>query len=474
MEIIESKLKRQIIGINKWITNNCIGTWDWCPRMGKTYAALTAANKLKIDKPVSTIMIITPSIPVKNQWINKIKEIYPNLIDSCQVNTIHFIQENNIIITSTLLILDEIHEYYTEERLKLIAKSTSNFKLGLTGTRKDNKNRYLLCEEIIPVIDIIHEKEALENEWISKFLEYNISVDLTDKEKKDYEIQSELINKFLSKFGRNGLSLAQKCLSGGKDYKGNYYTNKQFCFGWSIHNGWRNNLDLEKEENKIINNQWNPKVIMGYAVALMKAIRERKNILYNASNKLNVATDLIKKFDTLKTICFSQSSDFAENLKDKLNIEIDINTCVSYHSNIETQFLPIGKNNKLIKVGKTRLKKIAIDNFKNGKNRVISTVAALDRGLDISDIRLAIISSSTQNPTQHAQRGARAKTLEIFNKDVVVLIINLYVKNTKDETWLKNKQKHTKNIIYWVDNINDINYTPQDNTTFSLEDLENI
>jgi superfamily II DNA or RNA helicase len=466
MKLEESKTKRQEEGGQKWRYNKGRGTYDWCPAMGKTYAALSNCNKMFIQHPNIRIYVVTPSIAIQETvWKPNILKHCFNHKDNFTVLTINYIQENNLRLEGDLIILDEIHEYYSSDRLELVKNFKSKFILGLTGTRKDNKNRYRLMEEIIPVIDIITEKEALDNGWISKFIEFNISTNLTEDERIKYEKTSELIRNLLAKFGRNGLDIANKCLSGGKDEFGNEYTAIQFCTGWALHNGWRNNLNLENETELKIHKMWNPKLIMGYARHLMTAIRDRKNILYNAENKLNKAIEVLKRFDKLKTICFAQSTFFADTLMYKINTEIESNICGVYHSKVKTELLPIGKNGKMIKVGQTRLKRMTLEKFRNNEYRILSTASSLDRGLDINDIRLALICSATQNPTQQKQRGARAKRLELYDKNAIVLIVNLYVKNTQDEKWLRNRQKDTISTVFWVDSVNEITYKPIDTNT---------
>src|SRR5690606_23822931 len=99
---------------------------------------------------------------------------------------------------------------------------------------------------------------------------------------------------------------------------------------------------------------------------------------------------------------------------------------------------------------------------------VISTASALDKGLDVIDIRLAIVTSGTSNWTQHKQRGGRAKRVE-EDENIIVLIINLFIKGTKDEDWLKDRQSKSNNVVYWVDSIDEINYQPKKARTFNLK-----
>ena len=92
--------------------------------------------------------------------------------------------------------------------------------------------------------------------------------------------------------------------------------------------------------------------------------------------------------------------------------------------------------------------------------------------LDVAtSIRLALTTSGTQNPTQYNQRRGRAVRVEDDNQDIIVLVINLYVKNTIDEKWLRVRQAKSNNVVYWVDSIDDINYNPKNNEVFNLNEM---
>lgn len=482
IQVHEKKLQRQLIGVEKWRTSesygapkNGCGTWWWETGMGKTYAACIIINKLLIRNSSSTIVVIVPGSELEKQWKNEVK----NFVDikyqeNIKIFTIDKIVDNHYKILCTFLILDEIHEYLTEQRIKVIDGTyiDATYKLGLTATWLDRENRQKKIEKFLPVIDRINEVEAEKEGWISKSIEYNVGVELTKTELEEYQKHSKVINSHLNKFGKDPFTTASKVLTGHGNVKG-------YSIACSIAsaNGWYQGMDLSIYTNQQIFEIWSPKKIVGYAAQLMEAVRERKNILYNAQEKLKYAKDIVLKFDTLKTICFSQSTFFADRLSYLINEQnkkdkgVEKNICVSYHSNIETQIYYDEKLKKERKKGKTILKREAIDAIKTGKVRIISTASSLDRGFDVPDIRLGITTSGTQNPTQYTQRGGRVKRVEDYEKDIIVLIINLYVKNTKDEDWLRKRQSKTKNVIYWCDSVHDINYNPQPQETFNLNEF---
>ena len=229
----------------------------------------------------------------------------------------------------------------------------------------------------------------------------------------------------LPKF-QNDLTLAQFCISGGLDKKsGKYYAAPNWATGYAHKRGWKPNLDLRLEVNRQINDLWNPTKIIGYAKKLLNAIRDRKSLLQTCQSKYEATKKLVDKFNKVKTIIFSESTDFADNVAKLLETKHKV---VVYHSNIKTVIKPSPKTGKPIKVGKTRLKREATESIRNGKARIIVTAKSLDKGFDVVDLRFGITASGTQNPTQYKQRGGRVKrkeTEQIFKTNFINGMVQL-------------------------------------------------
>jgi len=140
--------------------------------------------------------------------------------------------------------------------------------------------------------------------------------------------------------------------------------------------------------------------------------------------EIEAAKELIETFD-VPTITFSESVKFADELT-----KACFPWAVSYHS----------------KIGKYRKVK-AIEEFNDKKSdiKVISTARALDEGFDIQDVTLAIVCSGTSTSRQDLQRTGRAIR---FAPGKTGLIVNLYIKETQDEKWLRNRQKKTINATH--------------------------
>lgn len=477
MEILEKKFQRQLVGVDRWCNSkqygsprNGCGTLWYYTAVGKTYTALIICNKMFSKNPAATAIILVPSEQLMKDWKQQIKEhVSENFWINIQVYTINYVVENKINTSCSLLIADEIHEYLTPERITYLDNThiKYQFNLGLTATWEDKTNRQRLLKNICPVIDTISEAEALREGFISKYIEYNLAASFTDEERMEYRAYTDIINRNLPKFA-NILDVAKKCLIGGVHTDGRIYKGYQFSIGWARRNGWYPDGDTNNEEYRNLNDLWNPNKVIGYSKALMDAIRFRKELIYNVTNKAVIATELVVKYPTLKTICFAQSTHFADKLGLLINRALP-GECVVYHSKLATIERLDVKSNKIKKIGKTRLRNEAVAKIRTGDARIISTASALDKGFNVEDIRLGITTSGTQNPTQHIQRGGRVKRLEMYAPDTVVLIVNIYIPDTVDEKWLNSRQKKSDNQIYWVNSVDEINYKPIDKSIIDAE-----
>lgn len=471
LQINEKKYNRQVEGIERWRQakdvyssshSNAWGTLWWCTGVGKTFAGCLVINRIIAKNEANTAVIVVPGPTLKKQWWESIKaNVTQNYHENVTVYTVDQVMEminNGQKILCSLFIADELHEYYTDDRLRMFngINVSCKWMLGLTATYEDIHNRHEKIKHILPVVDRIDEEEATKEGYISKYVEYNIAVDLTEAEKAKYDVLSSLISKHLSKFGHNGLELASKILVGTKEEKG-----IAIAIKYAHYHGWHESLSSLNPKEKAIIDLWSPSALIASAKLVMDNIRERKNLLYFCANKLRMAKQVVIKFEQLKTICFSQSTNFADILAKVINDyykNLDQTLpCVVYHSNLQTQIV-IDDKGKEKKKGKIKLKREAVEAITTGKARIISTTSVLDKGFDVPDIRLALTTSGTQNPTQYDQRKGRGLRVESYEDDIIVLIINLYVRNTMDEKWLRKRQSKSNNIIYWVDDIDDVTY----------------
>lgn len=454
MEKENTKSNRQLEGCYKFRTARGIGTYVYPTGFGKSRLALLIIEKVLIKDSNAIIVLIVHSEKKKQEWtktISEWKSLEPS-IGQIKVYTISYLQVNNLFPECKLLIVDEIQEFYSFERKNLLFKIKHTFRLCMTATPYD-KGRETDVLRWCPIIDVIEKSEAIKKGWISQYIEYNLAVKLNERDEAIMKQYNEQITNFGSKFGKNDLKIASTILQG--DYK-NGIKPFQYATKYAESMGWSTSCSKE------IDDIWNPSKVMGYAKNFMDFVSKRKTFLYNNSTKLVATLEILSTFIDKKIICFGQSTEFADKLKDLHNQAnevslLDLGKAVSYHSKLKPE-IHAGKTGKMIKFGVTRLKKRNIEQFEQGVARIITTATALDVGYDSPTINMAITVSGTSNPIQREQRNGRTARLNIYNPDEVVIIVNLYLQNTKDEQWLRERQNKSSNrsFIKWINNINEI------------------
>ncbi len=467
MQVNPIQLERQLEGISKWFDSDCDGILNYATGVGKSYTTNLGIERLEKQNQES-YLIVVPGAELEIQWNNKLLEYFPKSISNrIVVKTAHKILAENIQYEVGTLIVDEIHEFHTEDRIKLIDNTKIKCKrfLGLTASA-DDKNFYKILKHR-KVVDVITKQEAIDKGFIAQVIEYNLGLQLTPKERETYDILSLTISNLMPKFDNN-LEYAQKVLNGGKDRNNQYYSGAGWATSLAFKKGWKHGLNLTYPAHKQIDDLWNPSYFIGWANRLITAIRGRKALLCNANAKYNATLAIINKYNKVKTIIFAESTDFADKIGVILNNHN--HPTVVYHSNLATKLVTSPVSGKLVKFGKIRQKKEALSRIRLGQARVLAVTKALDRGLDVPDLRMSIVASGSNSTTQNTQRGGRAGRKE-QDEDEPVLLINLYMVDTQDEIWLNNRQQNNTHECIIIDKVEDIMYTPPSNVEFTINDI---
>ncbi len=465
IQIDPIRLARQEEALDKWELANYDGIADHYPGVGKTFLAILAIHRYE-KKGKSTYVISVPNDVIYKQWIKVISTLPINLQQRIIIKTKGQLLTEQLSYKDVgLFIIDEIHDYTTENAIPLLDKTIIQHKafLGLTGTTNHINFKNVL--KYHNVFDVISEYEAKSKGFIAEMLEYNLGLELVGKSLTSYENLTNLINQLMPLFDNNLKKAQYICYGGVNPKDGQRYEAGKWAMTLALQKGWSNNLDLNIPSHKEIDQKYNPSSFISNANLLMQVVNRRQRLLAEVVIKEETVIKLLKKFTNTKTIVFSESTKFADRIGLLLN-KHNINTAV-FHSKLKPQ-MRMGKTGKLIKFGTIRLRNDAIEGLTNGRYTVLSTTKALDKGLNIPDIRFSIIASGTSSIDQETQRKARAGRKETESDDPV-LNINLYIKNTQDEVWLRKRQENNNTVPIFVDKIEDISYRPQPN--FTYEDL---
>lgn len=390
MKIDPKKLKRQNQIIDKWLKNKACGTLQATTGFGKTFVALLVIKKMNERKPERTSLVVVPTQYLKTQWETKIEEMDLANVTVLVVNTAIKAARNY-----DLLILDEIHNYASNEFIKIFERTQYKFILGLTATLDRKDDRDALIRVHCPVIDTVDIVEALENGYVSDFKVFNLGITMSNEDRKAYEKLNKDFHYNFSQF-HHDFNTAMSCLS-NKDFRESY----------------------ARQSRR------DPDELFMYAINFNRNMQKRKKFLYFASSKKQVVLDILEEFSDKKAITFSEGVDFAKELNAAMP-----EYSVDYHS-------------KMPKGIKTRNLKLFNDDHCDV--HVIHTARALDEGFDVKGIDLAIISSGTSSTRQDLQRTGRAIR---YQEGKTAVIINVYIKDTQDERWLRARQKKSTNITH--------------------------
>jgi len=486
---MESKTIRQKQFSEKWrnsskhgSSRNGSGTFWAVTGFGKTYGTIEQIIKPFLDKSISNYITILVSREVHyHHWV---RELNGNIIDlnsrkRVKVVTVQFLVKNDLRLSTNLLIVDELHKFYSEEYIHYVNGDYIQFtyNLGLTATFRDPRGRHRQLLDLYYPIDIISQTEALEKGWISQFTEYNLTVNLTKQEKAEYIGYQDQINKHLPKFGEHGIRAAFLCHRGGKGKNGRNRTAQEWANQYASHMGWTTSMISSHNIYKL----WNPSVIRGYARRVVENLKNINDFLYNNESKYSAAMQILRKFHDKKIMTFGQSTKFADSLTDWFNKE-ELGVAVSYHTQMKSRPL-MNQHGEYIryktgerageikKFGLTTLKKLTIEAFVNGTANVLCTASAMDENFDCPDIEVGLITARTSNPNKQLQRGGRIKRLLPKDPNAVMLIINLYCQGTKDYDWLRISQSKNEHYVKWVENIEDIDFNIHTEDVYDITDI---
>ena len=466
------KSARQEVGFQKWrfskqhgASKNGQGLIKWVGAMGKTYASCKYAIKPYVEANFEEVVILVPLAELIPQWHKTLRAtIQGDALKRVYVNTVQGYHAQGAEFNCGLLVIDEIHKFYGEEFIQYIDNTKIKFKhcLGLSATPFDPQGKWKLVQHLYPVVDEITPEEARREGYTSEFAEFNLGIDLSATEQAYYEELSQEIAAGNAKFGKGGFLLALKCVGGGKHPSDNrYYGAGQWAMGHARDMGWK--------ADDPSTHQYNPSVIIGLAKKLIAAVQERKALVQRHPVKRKIVQELLDKFKE-KTIIFGESTNMADDIHED-NLKAGRKSVV-FHSNIESRTM-LDENGDVILYGKSAkkagqpksfgkdtLRKYAITSIREGTADIIVSAKALDVGFDVPTMRMGIIVDRNSNANNQLQRLFRIFRIDPDNPEDTVLAVNIYIRNTVDERWLKSAQRTTTSVIHEVESVEDIFFNP--------------
>lgn len=377
--------------VSVWIKNKCRGTIEACTGFGKTKVAIDAIKRVLKVYPNFRVLVIVPHESLESQWNGVIKA------NNLDLNvSVHIV---NSAIKHTwkcdILVLDEIHRFAADTFRLIFSKIKYRLILGLTATLKRLDGKHEIVQKYCPIIETIPLEVAVQNGWVSDYVEYKVYIDTDLSEYKVYN--KEFVEHF--SFFEYNWKVAQ-AMTGKNGFK------SRLLLADYMYKG-----DDKSKRSEIL------KLITYHAVGLMKSIRQRKTFINEHPKKIELAREIIKHRSDKKIITFSATTKMAE----KIGIG-DVFT---------------GKDSK--KKCRTTIKE-----FSSKEKGVLNTIKKADEGLDIPGLSVAVILGLDSSSIRNTQRLGRVirkepgKTAEIFT---------FVIRGTVEEEWFNKSHENQKNII---------------------------
>lgn len=375
---VSTRSARQSEAVQKWVNSKLVGTLVCPTGFGKTRCGMIAITRFLSKNPSKKVIIVVPSDPIKNQWVEE--TVQWEVFDNCSVKTMFDVSKNSY--ECDLLVIDEIHKCASNQLIKLFDNIKYKVILGLTATFERLDGRDKLISKYCPVVDTITIEEAIKNNWLSEFKEYLVLI-----EPSDYDIYKELnteFNNYFSFFDYN-FSLAMECAT---SWKRRASLAKERCHG---------------DDFKDINKQ-----ILVNAMGFNRTLQARKKYINNHPRKIELAELILEHRMDKKCITFSSTIAMAEKIK-------------------------YGK----VYSGKDSVKKgrITLQEFINQDGGILNTVSKVNEGLNCPDISVAIMLGINSSKTVATQRRGRVIR---YQENKAAEIFTLVLKGTVEETWFKN------------------------------------
>ena len=385
-----SRTSRQIEIVQKFADNKGRGTLLAATGFGKTYTAIMVILRLLKSRPEAKVLVVVPTINLKNQWNKELTK--HKVVKNCEVIVINTAYKNTY--ECDLLICDELHAYGAEQFIKVFDTVKYEFIFGLTATieRTDGMHEVLL--EYAPVIDEVPIEECHTNGWVSDYLVYNLAVPMLKDEQQLYNKANAQFRYAASQIGFGGAQ--------------SFNNAKQYLSDPSA-----------------------PPEMKAMAAIYYNAMRKRGDVCKNSKAKIPVIKEILTTFNDRKALLFSASTNFADEVQEELG-----NICLSFHS-------------KRTKKQQAEI----LRKFKDGrtKQRVISSVKALNAGFDVPDCSLGIVAAGNSKKLDNIQRTGR---IIRYVPGKTAVIINLYAPDTQEVSWLNKRQEGQD--VRWVNSIEEI------------------
>lgn len=375
-----------------WKNKNYKGTSIAATGLGKTRIGVMAVVDTLKDIS-NTALVIVPTENLRdNEWINEFKKWgYESYLDRVEFQCIQSAYKS-IGGHWDIVVVDEVHTTLSIEYRKFYENNTWDKIYCFTATLPETPEYQIYLENIAPIVKTTTLNQAKALGLVSPYVVYNLGVSFTPEEALEYNRIDKIFKDCTAELGGSFVAFknAARLLQSN---------------------------DTDKRKTAII---------------FHKMMNLRKQMCYNAFNKLLVVKQLTEKFGDRKTLVFSESIEFAEQIKTVIGDD----QCSIFHSKMSK---PVRKN--------------TLEDFGDPDGiRVLSSVKALNAGLNVPECSLGICCAGSSKALDNIQRTGRTLR-KVEGKQAVY--VNLYVKGSQEVKWVRTRTKGDYSVK-WVDSIGDI------------------
>tara|TARA_R110000824_G_scaffold154479_2_gene326595 strand:- start:4930 stop:6102 length:1173 start_codon:yes stop_codon:yes gene_type:complete len=379
----------QTKAVNAWAKAGFCGSIIAGTGFGKSRCGVIALGEtLRRHKQIGAGLVLVPTTQLKDQFKEEfIKWGYKDTLDNiefmCYQSAYKLTNKHYDIV-----ICDEIHLGLSQKYRQFFENNTYYRLLCLTATLPEEAEYEEYLYTLAPPVYTITLNECIELELVSPYDIVCMSVKLTRAEQQKYDKAHKSFLYYKYELGQfDAFDEAKRALAD-------------------------NNSSSEQKRN---------------ASMFYKAIKSRKNVVDNASNKITVLQKLVLNNPNKKILTFGGSNSFTDEMCESI-----APLAVKYHSNMTK-----------------KQKQISLDSFKSDVKNVLCSTKALNQGFDLPGVEIGIICGLTSKALTMIQRIGRFLRYENGKTGKIVIV---YVSDSQEDKWLKNAIKSFENVRY-IDNI---------------------
>lgn len=281
-----------------------------------------------IKNPTKNILIVVDTYNTRIKLLDYFKKNIENFEDEYNIKVLSI----TYILTKYKYLYDLIITIGVNDDFELINHLNTGCRFMLTILTQNLMNNEFIINvrKILPSINANINTNIIEKARIySPVKEIQIPVTLNDDDRALYNKCTEFINTSVKIFGDIGV--IEKCKNGDRILN---ISSAEFRHNLAIANGWSENLDVNIEFQKQIDDIYNPNVLFERANTFYNITRQRRDLVTDNNSKLEAIANICNNHPNEQILIVSKRGEFASKVTEYLNKNTNCK-CGDYHDCIE-------------------------------------------------------------------------------------------------------------------------------------------